>query len=161
MSYSSVRPVGSFFFALLLVFSLPIIYLISVLSAPYRRLGVILLSLVGHALWLLRCGGCAGYDTALLDNKICRRNRLLYCRGMNRLGRRWPINSLCRRWLLCCGKTCLIFRFGDGGLVYEPHCHQPRIRTRGIAKNKKTRAATLARRFCCCCLSRRHADGAE
>ena len=41
MSYSSVRPVGSFFFALLLVFSLPIIYLISVLSGslpPLRPL---------------------------------------------------------------------------------------------------------------------------
>ena len=44
MSYSSVRPVGSFFFALLLVFSLPIIYLISVLSGslpPLRRYFII------------------------------------------------------------------------------------------------------------------------
>ena len=56
MSYSSVRPVGSFFFALLLVFSLPIIYLISVLSGSLPPLRRYFISLVGHALWLLRCG---------------------------------------------------------------------------------------------------------
>ena len=110
------------------------------------------------------CDAVAVRDTIprYWTTKICRRNRLLYCRGMNRLGRRWPINSLCRRWLFVLRQNLLNIPFWGWGLRYmSPIAINRESGREALRKNKKTRAATLARRFCCCCLSRRHADGAE